>query len=98
MTGEGQTKISGSVSKVDIDLKRIVARFDIDNTASKSNLTIQKLTLAQGRKVGAFWGTAPEKVEEADLKTTLTPMPAVEFDKLAGANRRSDRECALHLP
>ena len=47
MTGEGQTKISGSVSKVDIDLKRIVARFDIDNTASKSNLTIQKLTLAQ---------------------------------------------------
>ena len=86
MTGEGQTKISGSVSKVDIDLKRIVARFDIDNTASKSNLTIQKLTLAQGRKVGAFWGTAPEKVEEADLKTTLTPYAAVEFDKLAGAN------------
>lgn len=48
MTGEGQTKISGSVSKVDIDLKRIVARFDIDNTASKSNLTIQKLNAGTG--------------------------------------------------
>ena len=56
MQGSSATKISGSASVVNIELKRLVARFDIDNTASKSNLTIQKLTLAQGRKVGAFLG------------------------------------------
>ena len=50
MTGNGKTKISGSVSKVDITLRRLVARFDIDNAASKTNLTITSLTMAHARK------------------------------------------------
>lgn len=91
MTGQGKTKISGSVSKVDIDLTRIAARFDIDNTTSKSNLTIKKITLAQGRKTAPLWKGAPiTKVEKADLATSTLiaqKYETVDFEKLTGANQ-----------
>ena len=57
MTGSSVTKMLGTVSNVKIELKRVVARFDIDNTARTSNLTIQSIALKQGRKTGHF-GTA----------------------------------------
>lgn len=90
MTGQGKTKISGNVSKVDIDLTRVAARFDIDNTTSKSNLTIKKVTLAQGRKTAPLWTAPLTKVEKADLTTSALiaqKYEAVDFEKLTGANQ-----------
>lgn len=89
MTGEGQTKISGSVSKVNIDLKRIMARFDIDNTTSRSNLTITKVTMVHGRPTGALFGAAPTKVEKADLDTDAKIMEyqPINFTLHTGANQ-----------
>lgn len=88
MTGNGKTKISGSVSKVDITMRRLVARFDIDNAASKTNLTITSLTMAHARKTAPLWGAAPTKVDEKDLASDpkLTTYKDVAFDKIAGAN------------
>lgn len=88
MTGNGKTKISGSVSKVDIIMRRLVARFDIDNAASKTNLTITSLTMAHARKTAPLWGAAPTKVEKDDLATSdkLTTYKDVAFDKITGAN------------
>lgn len=91
MTGQGKTKISGNVSVVNIDLTRVAARFDIDNTTSKSNLTIKKVTLAQGRKTAPLWDQAIiSPVDKGDL--TTSPLIAqkyatVDFDKLPGANQ-----------
>lgn len=88
MTGNGKTKISGSVSKVDITMRRLVARFDIDNAASKTNLTITSLTMAHARKTAPLWGAATTKVEEKDLASDpkLTTYKEVAFDKITGAN------------
>lgn len=88
MTGNGKTKISGSVSKVDIIMRRLVARFDIDNAASKTNLTITSLTMAHARKTAPLWGAAPTKVEEGDLANDpkLTTYKDVAFDEITGAN------------
>lgn len=96
MTGEGKTKISGSVSKVDIVLKRTVARFDIENTASRSSLTIQNVQLAQGRRNGIFWragesdnGVNRTPVAKDDLATSglLATYQPVTFTDLVGANQ-----------
>lgn len=89
MTGEGQTKISGSVSKVNIDLKRIMARFDIDNTTSRSNLTITKVTMVHGRPTGALFGAAPTKVEKADLDADpkIMEYQPIDFTLHTGANQ-----------
>lgn len=78
MTGEGQTKISGSVSKVNITLRRAMARFDIDNTTSKSRLTIKNISLGHARKTGTLWplSTTLSAVgdKDADLMT-YAPVP-----------------------
>lgn len=87
MTGEGQTKISGSVSKVNIDLKRIMARFDIDNTTSRSNLTITQVTMVHGRPTGALFGAALTKVEKVDLDTKLMEYCPIDFTRHTGANQ-----------
>lgn len=42
MSGNGKTKMLGTVSNLKIELQRVVARFDIDNTARTSNLTIDR--------------------------------------------------------
>ena len=91
MTGEGQTKISGSVSKVNIDLRRIMARFDIDNTASRSNLTIQNLTLARGRKCGALFGAtltpvAKDNLDKVEDGNYVVKYQTVDFSTINGAN------------
>lgn len=88
MTGEGQTKISGSVSKVNIDLHRIMARFDIDNTASRSNLTIETISMAHGRKTGGFFKEAvPTLVEKANLDADLFTYQPIDFTNHTGANQ-----------
>ncbi|WP_455637607.1 hypothetical protein [Parabacteroides sp.] len=74
MTGTNTTKISGSVSKVAITLKRVMARFDIDNTTATSRLTIKSVALGQGRPNGSLFGATPGAItgapaESADLMT-----------------------------
>lgn len=49
MQGNNTTKISGSTSVVSIELRRLAARFDIDNTAAKSQLTIESISIANAR-------------------------------------------------
>lgn len=67
MTGTGTTKISGSVSKVAITLKRIVARFDIDNTTATSQLTIEKVSMGKGRSNGSLFGATLTDASTSDL-------------------------------
>nr|WP_129733766.1 hypothetical protein [Parabacteroides goldsteinii] len=69
MTGTGTTKISGSVSKVAITLKRIVARFDIDNTTATSQLTIEKVSMGKGRSNGSLFGATLTGAAGSDLVT-----------------------------
>ena len=88
MTGEGITKISG-VSKVDINLKRVVSRFDIVNDKAKTNLTIQDIYMVQGRQSAPLWGATVTKVEKANLATDadyLTRYATVNFKAIPGAN------------
>lgn len=89
MTGQGKTKIVGTVSKLDIDLLRTVARFDIDNTATTSNLTIQTIAIIHGRKTAPLWNATPTKVDELNLATSplLMTYNEVDYTALPNANR-----------
>lgn len=89
MTGSSVTKMLGTVSNVKIELKRVVARFDIDNTARTSNLTIQSIALKQGRKTGTLWSNGTlTLVEDGDLVTSpfLMEYKEVDYTALANAN------------
>ena len=89
MTGNGTTKMLGTVSNVKIELKRVVARFDIDNTARTSNLTIQSIALKQGRKTGTLWSSGTlTPIVDADLATSplLMEYKEVDYTALANAN------------
>ena len=89
MTGNGTTKMLGTVSNVKIELKRVVARFDIDNTARTSNLTIQSIALKQGRKTGTLWSSGTlTPIVDADLTTSplLMEYKEVDYTALANAN------------
>lgn len=90
MTGSNTTKMLGTVSKVKIELKRAVARFDIDNTARSSNLTIESIGLKQGRKTAPLWPTGNiTPVADGDLGTStlLTEYSPVAYTDLPNANQ-----------
>ena len=84
MSGNGQTKISGSVSKVNITMRRAMARFDIDNTKSKSNLTIQTVTLANARPTSSIWNVTPQTA--ATPETDLMTYAPVDYTTKENAN------------
>lgn len=93
MSGTGLTKISGSVSKVNIDLFRTVARFDIDNTTTRSQLTIQEITVANARNRGPLYTNDPLDyiAKPSDTADPLVPdwimqYPDVNFTLLPNAN------------
>nr|WP_129733419.1 hypothetical protein [Parabacteroides goldsteinii] len=90
MTGNGTTKMQGTVSNVKIELKRVVARFDIDNTARTSNLTIQSIAFQQGRKTGTLWSGGTLTVV-ADPNQGTSPLlmkyQEVDYTALANANQ-----------
>lgn len=94
MQGEGKTKISGSVSKVNITLRRAMARFDIDNNTSTSNLTIKTITIAKARKNASIWGETLTVVGDpgADLMT----YPVVKYDDKTNANKGTT-ESAIYV-
>lgn len=97
MTGHGSTKISGSVSKVNIDMKRVVARFDIDNTSTKSQLTIEKISMAQARKSGSLWNTTLTPYEnDGDRTANLMTYAEVDYTTFTGANQGTV-ESALYV-
>lgn len=85
MRGEGKTKISGSVSKVNITLRRVMARFDIDNNTSTSNLTIETVTIANARKNASIWGATLSPVGNAT--TDLMTYTAVNYKEKPNANK-----------
>lgn len=86
MQGNGATKISGSTSVVNIELRRLVARFDIDNTALKSRLTINSVTIANARSNASLFGEALKDIDRKDRATTLITYEADDFTRLPGAN------------
>lgn len=89
MSGVGSTKISGSVSKVNIDLYRTVARFDIDNTTTRSQLTIDSITFANARNRGPLYTGDPiDVVEKPSVNPDgwLITYPGVDFGSLPNAN------------
>lgn len=94
MKGEGKTKISGSVSKVNISLRRAMARFDIDNNTSTSNLTIQTITIANARKNASIWGAALTPV--GTPATDLMTYAAVKYDDKLNANKGTT-ESAIYV-
>lgn len=79
MTGTGTTKISGSVSKVAITLKRIVARFDIDNTTATSQLTIESVAMGQGRPNGSLFGATLTEIQTPATSPDLMTYADVTF-------------------
>lgn len=95
MTGTGTTKISGSVSKVTINLKRIVARFDIDNTTATSNLTIEKIAFGDGRPNGSLFGG--ELTEIADVDRTDKLLTYKDRDFLGENANLGTLESALYV-
>ena len=96
MQGSSATKISGSASVVNIELKRLVARFDIDNTALKSRLTINSIPVANARSNAPLFGEALKEIDKADRATTLITYAADDFTKLSGANMGMT-ESALYI-
>lgn len=95
MTGTGTTKISGSVSKVAITLKRIVARFDIDNTTATSQLTIESVAMGQGRPNGSLFGATLAEVADPTTSNELMSYADVAF---AGENaNQGTLESAIYV-
>ena len=95
MTGTGTTKISGSVSKVAITLKRIVARFDIDNTTATSQLTIEQVSMGQGRPNGSLFGATLAEISNPAESSDLLKYADVAF---AGENaNQGTLESALYV-
>ena len=90
MTGSGLTKFSGTVSKATIDLKRVVARFDIDNTTQTSQLTIESLSLQHARKNSALFrelDATADKVLPADFATGLMTYNEKDFSTVTNHNQ-----------
>lgn len=89
MSGVGETKISGSVSKVDIELTRAVARFDIDNDQATSRLTIQQVSVLNGRKNAPLFkdGALATVGTDAEKAAELMNYDNVDFTALPNANR-----------
>lgn len=95
MTGTGTTKISGSVSKVAITLKRIVARFDIDNTTATSQLTIESVAMGQGRPNGSLFGATLTEIQAPATSSDLFTYADVSF---AGENaNQGTLESAIYV-
>lgn len=90
MSGVGVTKISGSVSKLTVDLYRIVARFDIDNTTTRSQLTIDSVTFSNARTRGPLYTADPIETiakPSEDKSGWLIEYPGIDFTRLENANK-----------
>ncbi|WP_444092098.1 hypothetical protein [Bacteroides sp.] len=79
MKGSTSTKISGNYSKASVEMKRVVARFDIDNDASKTALTITKLSVQKAHPYATLFDTPVGT-------GTLQSYAPVDYSTLPNAN------------
>lgn len=87
MTGSGETRILGNIATVNIELKRRVARFDVDNDASKTGLIIESISLGNGRTNTTLMPSTLPVFSDVDRKTKLIEYPAsADFKLLPLAN------------
>lgn len=98
MGGVGETKISGSLSKVEIEMTRAVARFDISNDQTTSRLTIESLSVLNGRKNAPLFagGTLATANDEDTKAKELMEYGEKDFTILTNANR-GDVTSALYV-
>lgn len=88
MSGNGETRILGNIATVNIELKRRVARFDVDNDASKTGLIIESVSLGNGRTNTTLVPSALPIFSDDDRKTKLIEYPAsADFKLLPLANQ-----------
>lgn len=89
MSGVGETKISGSLSKVDIEMTRAVARFDIANDQTSSRFTIEQVSVLNGRKNAPLFkdGALAATDTDEEKAAELINYGDVTFTDLPNANR-----------
>lgn len=89
MTGSGTTKILGNIATVNIELKRRVSRFDIDNESAKTGLIIESVSLGNGRNLATVMNSTLGDLAEPDRATNLINYPVTEgsFLMLPKANQ-----------
>lgn len=77
MTGSGTTKILGNIATVNIELKRRVSRFDIDNESAKTGLIIESVALGNGRNQATVMPGTLAELSGPDL-ANLIEYPVTE--------------------
>ena len=89
MTGSGTTKILGNIATVNIELKRRVSRFDIDNESAKTGLIIESVSLGNGRNRSTVMPGTLTDLDDAGRAAKLIQYPTVEgsFLMLPKANQ-----------
>ena len=89
MTGSGTTKILGNIATVNIELKRRVSRFDIDNESAKTGLIIESVSLGNGRNQSTVMPGTLADLDDAGRLAKLIQYPTVEgsFLMLPKANQ-----------
>ena len=78
MTGSGTTKILGNIATVNIELKRRVSRFDIDNESAKTGLIIESVSLGNGRNQSTVMPGTLADLSDPDRATNLIQYPTAE--------------------
>lgn len=78
MTGSGTTKILGNIATVNIELKRRVSRFDIDNESAKTGLIIESVSLGNGRNQSTVMPGTLADLSVPDRATSLIQYPTAE--------------------
>lgn len=78
MTGSGTTKILGNIATVNIELKRRVSRFDIDNESAKTGLIIESVALGNGRNQSTIMPGTLAELTDPERATSLIQYPAAE--------------------
>ena len=78
MTGSGTTKILGNIATVNIELKRRVSRFDIDNESAKTGLIIESVSLGNGRNQSTVMPGILAELTDPERATGLIRYPVTE--------------------
>lgn len=89
MTGSGTTKILGNIATVNIELKRRVSRFDIDNESAKTGLIIESVSLGNGRNQSTVMLGILAELTDPERATGLIRYPVTEgsYQMLPKANQ-----------
>ena len=78
MTGSGTTKILGNIATVNIELKRRVSRFDIDNESAKTGLIIESVSLGNGRNHSTVMPGTLTELTDPERATDLIKYPGTD--------------------